>query len=360
MLPIIDTKVGKSPTIFYMRFKYNMFQYTEELKKILIQNNYNEKYINLCEQYCNRLLQNNLPVIFDKNHFALLLGLEKNYLDNLFFLSDKLYNIVKIPKKSGSYRQISIPTEGLKFVQRWLLDNILYMIKISNYATGFVPHLSTYYNALKHVNKECIFNIDLKDFFPSIRLERIFRIFNYYGYTKELSYMFSKLCTYNDRLPQGAPTSPCLSNIVCKKLDKRLGLIAIKLKCNYTRYADDITFSGDNYIVKYKKIFEDIITDEGFEINRDKTRIQFRDDRQVVTGLVVNDKVSVPKEIKRYLRQQIYYCKVLGVDKHIRNSEIIYSNYKEHLFGIASYINMIDKDQGVKYFKDLNCIKWDY
>lgn len=234
------------------------------------------------------------------------------------------------------------------------------MIKISDYATGFVPHLSTYYNASKHVNNKCIVNIDLKDFFPSIMLERVFKVFNYYGYTKELSYMFSKICTYKDILPQGAPTSPCLSNIVCKKLDKRLGLLAKKLKCNYTRYADDITISGNNYISKYIILLENIIRDEGFTVNRDKTRIQFKDDRQVVTGLVVNDKVGVPKEIKRYLRQQIYYCKAMGVNKHIKNSEMFYSNYKEHLYGIVSYINMVDKDLGVKYFKDLNCIKWDY
>ena len=102
----------------------------------------------------------------------------------------------------------------LKYIQRWILDNILSKIKVSEFATGFCANCSIVDNAKYHINKECVINIDIKDFFPSISFERIFRVFAYYGYTKEVSFFLAKLCTYEDELPQGSPASPMLSNIV--------------------------------------------------------------------------------------------------------------------------------------------------
>ena len=110
--------------------------------------------------------------------------------------------------------------------------------------------------------------MDIEDFFPSINFERIFRIFVYYGYTKEVSWVLSKLCSYNSKLPQGSPASPYISNIACLKLDARLSALAGKYEAQYSRYADDITFSGNHDIKSIKKAVVEIVEDEGFRTCR--------------------------------------------------------------------------------------------
>ena len=337
-----------------------MFQYINNLKQRLTKSGYNEYYIKLCEQYSTRLLQNRLPVIFDRKHFSLLLGLKEEYLKMLIILSDQLYNNVDIPKKLGGYRTIDIPIEGLKYVQRWILDNILYNIPTSTASTGFVPKKSIKENAEKHVNKDCVITFDIKDFFPTIKFEEVFRIFNYFGYTNDMSYVFAKLCTRLGSLPQGAPTSPYISNIACLKLDKRLLNLTQSLNANYTRYADDMTISGGRFLIKYLDLFKEIISEEGFVINNKKTNIKYRHDRQMVTGLVVNEKVSIPKKTKRYLRQQIYFCMKYGVSNHLNYIKCNKSNFKEHLYGLAYFIKMVESEEGDKFLNDLNMITWDY
>ncbi|AOY77880.1 retron St85 family RNA-directed DNA polymerase [Clostridium formicaceticum] len=337
--------------------------YIERLREQLIKQGYGKRYIYLCEQYCTRLLQNGLPVIFDNIHFSLLLGMTTQDLGKMIFLTDSLYNSISIPKKSGGKREISIPTVNLKYVQRWILDNILYNIRVSSQATGFVKGLSIVDNARPHVNKECVITIDIENFFPTISFETIFRLFYYYGYTKEMSYVLAKLCTYEGKLPQGAPTSPYLSNIVSLKLDKRFNSLVNKLSdlnASYSRYADDLTVSGDKKIVKYVPLFKEIIQDERFIVNEKKFRVQNKPDRQMVTGIIVNEKISVPIQTKKYIRQQIYYCKKFGVDRHLEHIKSIRSNYKEYLYGIAYFIKMVENDYGTSLLEELNTIVWDY
>ncbi len=324
---------------------------------------YDKEYIDLCIAYANRLISNQLPVIFDPDHLAAIVGLEPKYLLKLFYLcnsSDKLYKELIIPKKSGGIRKISIPIEGLKFLQRWVLENILDPIQVSSSSMGFVKKKSIVDNALRHVNKECVINYDIKDYFPTIRRNHIFKIFKYYGYTNEVSYLLSKICTHKDSLPQGAPTSPYLSNIHCLRLDKRLEELASRINADYTRYADDITLSGNSNVVKYRKIVIKIIESEGFEINAKKTRFQSDSQRQMVTGLVVNKKVTVPVKRKRYLRQQIYYCKKYGVSNHMKYSNINKSNFKQYLYGLAYFVKMVERDKGEQFISQLNEITWDY
>ncbi|MDH6428068.1 MULTISPECIES: retron St85 family RNA-directed DNA polymerase [Paenibacillus] len=337
------------------------YEYISRLKAALIQENYDDDYIKLCNDYSYRLLENSLPVIFDKEHLSRLLGLEERYFFQLFMMADGFYKEVQIPKKKlGQFRNISVPTEVLKYVQRWILDNVLYNIRVSEATTGFVKGKSIVDNAKKHVRKECVINMDLKDFFPTITYDSVFRLLKYYGYTNEIAFILSKLCTFRDVLPQGAPTSPFISNIVCYKLDIRFIKLCNKIGADYSRYADDLTISGPRYIVGYLNLFSDIIVEEGFQINESKTRIQYPNNRQEVTGLIVNDKISVPKETKKYLRQQIFYCKKYGVNSHLRKINIQKSNYKEHLYGIAFFIKMVELELGEKFLEQLNEIEWDY
>ena len=338
-----------------------MDNYLTDLEVALKENGFSENYINLCIQYCNRLIQNQLPVIFDLDHLCKLLGVSKKYLVKIIFATERFYKTAKIPKKkSGEFREVVIPTNGLMYIQRWILDNVLYNLHISDFSTGFRKEYSIVDNANPHVNKDCILNLDIKDFFPSITFERVFLIFYYHGYTKELSYYLAKLCTLNERLPQGAPSSPYISNIICLKLDKRLSVLASNLGADYSRYADDITISGPKYIKDNINFFESIIIDEGFACNHEKKRTVFRHERQMVTGLVVNDKVKVPKKTKNYLRQQIYYCKRFGVYNNLKWQNCDKSNYKSHLYGLAYYIFMVEEQRGKKFLDELDTIIWEY
>ena len=318
-------------------------------------------YIHICINYADRLLDNHMPVIFDVTHLSLLLGVEKNYLTFMLFSLEHHYREHLIPKKSGGFRQLYMPSVTLKYIQRWILDNILCHMHLSNYATGFRSKTSIVDNAKLHLNQDCIVNLDISDFFPSIDFETVFRIFNYYGYTKELSYVFAALCVYENMLPQGSPASPYISNVVSLRLDKRLNGLANSYEAVYSRYADDITISGNSGVVKCVPIAKRIIEEEGFCVNEKKTRIAYSYQRQEVTGLTINGgQVRVKKSYKRALMQEIYYCQRFGVDNHLRHIQSDKNFYKEHLYGKAYFLYMVEPDEGKKAIENLNIIKWDY
>lgn len=335
--------------------------YLNNLKKTLAINNVRTEDIEAAVKYADNLLTLGFPVIFDTSHFALLVGRENKEIDAMVNVTDSnYYHQVHIPKKSGGIRSLDIPAINLKLIQKWILNNILYNINVSKYANGFCKNRSIITNAKQHLHKECVINMDIKDFFPSISQKQIFRVFYYYGYTVELSYLFSKLCTYNGYLPQGAPTSPYLSNIVCLKLDKRLSGLAKKYNADYTRYADDITFSGKYGIQNIVSIAKTIIEDEGFIVNENKTRITYAYQKQEVTGLNVNNEfLSVDKKYLKKFKQELYYCKKYGVSDHLQHTNCTRRFYKEHMYGKAYFINMINKNLGKELFEQLEEIDWE-
>ena len=254
----------------------NNKQYLIELRELLEQNDQENEYINTCIDYASSLLTNNLPVIFDCNHLALLLGLKHAELCSFIAVTDvNCYSEIKIPKKSGKIRILSVPSKNLKHIQKWIQVNIIDKFPVSDFAMGFYKNRSIVTNAQKHVCKDCLINIDLKDFFPSIDFEKVFMIFKYYGYTKEVSYILTKLCTSKGVLPQGSPASPGISNVVCLKLDKRLSKLAEANYADYSRYADDITFSGAKSIEKLLPTINNILKEEGYIINTEKNKDYF-------------------------------------------------------------------------------------
>lgn len=314
----------------------------------------------LIEEYNARLLENNVPIIYNLRHLRQLLRIHKSAQQRLFGKKrHESYRCFKIPKKSGGTRIIEAPSKELKLIQLWIKENILDKFSVSQYAKGFRKGLSIYDNALPHVGKELIINIDLKDFFPSIKYSEIYKIFKYIGYTDSVSKLLAKLCTNSHNvLPQGSPASPALSNLVSLKLDKRLGSLAKSIGADYTRYADDITFSGKKSIQKYESVIRKIIWEEGYEINEDKYRLQYWFQRQEVTGLIVNDKVSVSKKHIEELENAIYYCKKYGVVNHMKHINCEKGFYKEHLYGLAYFVKMVDAEKGLDYLAELNTIEW--
>ncbi|MBQ8617346.1 MAG: RNA-directed DNA polymerase [Clostridia bacterium] len=339
----------------------NKEEYLQELKNGLAYQGYDSRYIQACFEYAQNLLIHGLPVVFDVHHLSLLLGMTTKQLNAYIFGSGKrLYSTKHISKKDGGVRVLSIPCETLKYIQRWILDNILKRMYISECCKGFVDDCSILDNASCHLGAEVILNMDIKDFFPSISLLQVYRVFRYYGYTQELSYVMAKLCTYRDQLPQGSPASPYLSNIIALKIDKRLMALAESYGAHYTRYADDITISGFGCLEKMIPIISSVISEEGFVVNSKKTRVARKGQRQEVTGLIINSgKACVPKEYKRKIFQEIYYCQKFGVTNHQEHIGDDHRYYKEHLYGKAYYVHMIEPHIGKKMLSELDKVNWE-
>ena len=330
-----------------------------------IQKAYETGYISgadksLIEEYNQRLTDNGVPIIYNLRHLRQLLGIRKRAQERLFGVKrNESYRIFYIPKKSGGARTIEAPSDELKKIQLWIKENILDKFNPSQYAKGFKKGVSIYDNALPHVGKKLVINIDLKDFFPSIGYKEVYKIFRYIGYTDGVSKLLTKLCTnVQDVLPQGSPASPSLSNLVSLKLDKRLSRLAESIGADYTRYADDITFSGKESISRYADLMRKIIHEEGYEVNEDKFRLQYSFQRQEVTGLVVNTKVSVSEKLISEIENAIYYCSKYGVVNHMVRLKIDKGFYREHLYGIAYFVKMVDKGKGEKYLSQLDTIDW--
>lgn len=311
-------------------------------------------------QYRERLLSNNVPVIYNLRHLRKILKICYNEQDNFFGRErDQLYHHFYISKKAGGKRRIEAPISRLKDMQKWIKDNILDSFSASQYATGFRKGYSIIDNAKIHIGKELVINIDLKDFFPSVQYANVLLIFLYFGYRNDVAHLLTKLCTnVANVLPQGSPASPAISNIVLLKLDKRLGKLAESIGCDYSRYADDLTFSGKKSIISIVPLVEQIVSEEGYNINKNKTRFQYANQRQDVTGLIVNKKLSVMPNLEKEIRNAIHFCKKFGVVSHMQHIGCDKSFYKEHLYGIAYFIKMVEPSKGVHYLEELNKIEW--
>ena len=222
------------------------------------------------------------------------------------------YTTFGIPKRRGGVRTIEAPTPKLKALQRTVLHRLLNGLPMHPAATGFVPGRSIVDNARPHVGQIVVINIDLADFFPSIPRARVEAFFRAIGWSVEASAILSRICARDDHLPQGAPTSPALSNLVNRKLDTRLDNLARKFGGRYTRYADDLTFSFPKYPSRTRKVIAHmraVVEDEGYKIQmKKKVRVQRVHQRQTATGLVVNATVNAQRARRRKLRAMRHHA----------------------------------------------------
>jgi len=307
-----------------------------------IESGFDHAYIVRCLAYARPLYDSCLPIIFNKDHLSLLVGYKLSYLIGAAQRTTSYYRIFSITKRSGGQRQISEPLPSLKEIQRWILDNILYRLPPSRFAKGFVPKRSIRENARFHRNQEKVLSLDLKDFFTSIRVNRVYLFFHSLGYSRPLSRLLTHLCTLDGSLPQGAPTSPALSNLINVQLDKRLGGFALKHNLRYTRYADDITFSGDLHAGRIIRFVQKVVGEDEMRLNEKKIRLMERHQRQEVTGITVNQKLQASRETRRRLRQAIYYIDKYGIDSHLNFTQNMRANYIKHLMGIANFILFVN------------------
>ncbi|WP_022794325.1 retron St85 family RNA-directed DNA polymerase [Marinococcus halotolerans] len=245
------------------------------------------------------------------------IGVSKKILYLMIKQQDQFYSSFQLLKKNGSYRNISKPKFSLKLTQRWILEEILYKIETSNEALAFKKNVNgPKDNAEHHKYSLYLLQIDLENFFPSITKKQVFYIFKNIGYDNKVSNTLSNLCTYKDVLPQGAVTSPYLSNLICYKLDRRLKGLCGKRGILYTRYADDLTFSCNNKndLKKIFKVVQKIINSEGYQINSDKTRFLSPVSHKKITGITVDskNKLKADKSLKKKVRAMIHKAIVSG------------------------------------------------
>lgn len=298
-----------------------------------VQKNTYEQYL----VYINKLLTNNIPVIFNFDHLCLLQGRTNEYLASVINSSENHYREFNIKKRNGGVRKISSPYPALLEMQYWIYNNILKTIEINSSAHGFAYKKSILTNSNVHKGQKELLKLDIKDFFPSIEINRIIAIFKQLGYPNNVSYYLASICTYEDYLPQGAPTSPILSNIVSRKLDNRLIKLAKTYNLRYSRYADDLTFSGDNIPAKLIDYITEIVFEEGFEINESKTRLYKSTGKRIVTGISVSgNELKIPREYKRKLKLELNFIKKYGLNSHIAKKKIRQHNY---LFSMAGKVN---------------------
>jgi RNA-directed DNA polymerase len=295
-----------------------------------------------CLDYAYRLNERGLPVIFDQEHFSNLVGIDIGYLRACSNGSGKFYRRFTIAKRSGKSRQIAEPLPTLKRVQKWICEHILEVVPPARYAKAYVSKSSIRENARFHVRQSRVVLIDIKDFFPSVQSQRVYRLFREFGYTRSVSAMLAGLATLDGSLPQGAPTSPAISNLVCRRLDHRAGAFCVKRGWRYTRYADDIAVSGEVEPAAVILAIRQMLADDQFEMNTEKTRVMRSCQRQVVTGVVVNASRHARRETRRAVRQEAYYIKKFGLSDHMAKREIRNANYVSHLRGLASHILFLD------------------
>lgn len=280
-------------------------------------------------------LLNKTQVLLHGNKGLMISEKSLNYYSSDKFCPNR-YRVFQIKKKNGSDRIINAPVNGLKSIQKSISDFLQVVYPIHPSAFGFVPLKNVADNALLHVGREYVYNTDLKDFFHSfsriqVKYALLDNDLNILP-NEKIAFLVAGLCTFNigkdqdvERhvLPQGAPTSPVLTNILCRHLDRKLSGLAKRFNATYSRYADDITFSAEINIFQIKEFKDElkrIICDsQKLEIQESKTRIQHKSFRQEVTGIIVNEKPNVTKRYIKDLRMYLYLIEKYGVEKATLN-----------------------------------------
>jgi RNA-directed DNA polymerase len=337
--------------------------------------------LNFTESNLERLQADRLPVLNDGADIANAMGISLSQLRFLAFSrrvsTVSHYVRFQIPKKTGGVRAISAPLPRLKQAQKWILDNILECIILHPSAHGFRRGRSIVTNAQPHVGALVVINLDLENFFPSISYRRVKGIFCSLGYSEAVATILGLICTEPDvtqiemdgrnyyisqterHLPQGAPSSPALTNLLCRRLDRRLQGLAESRGFIYTRYADDLTFSTTNSeklrdIGNILQGVGSIVAHEGLTVHPDKTRVLRASQQQEVTGVVVNEKLNVDRATLQKFRATLYQIEKDGLagKQWGKGDDVLMS-----IEGFANYVAMVNPAKGSDFLAQVKRIK---
>lgn len=320
----------------------------------------------------------------DRDDIAQLLGVTIKQLNFYLYVlpSGKKYKAFTIPKKSGGTRQISAPASPIKVIQRNLKQVLEAVYKPKPSTHGFVIGRSIVSNAQLHKKRRYVLNIDLENYFPTIHFGRVRGMFmgNPYHLSNEVATILAQICCHKGVLPQGAPTSPIISNMICARLDAKLQQLAKENQCTYSRYADDITFStnrskfpsalahlSDIGQVEIGNELSLMIQENGFQVNPKKTRLQAKQQRQEVTGLTVNRYPNIQRRYIKQVRGMLHAWGKYGLDstaqryyeKHAGSKYVDPQKYRppfqKVVLGKIEFIGMV-KGKNSSVYRDL--LKW--
>lgn len=343
------------------------------------------------------LVNPKLPALLTLKHLAIRAGVNYSSLYEVVHRVSRPYKHFRIRKRSGGYRWISIPTPELAQAQKWINAYILSQLTPHPCSSAFSPKSSIVKCAQKHCAAKWLVKMDIQNFFGSISEIQVYRIFRKAGYGKLISFELARLTTFaavheavryrfkqwnnnlinKDRryvyrdsrvgfLPQGAPTSPMLSNLVMVSVDDEIQKLASAANLTYTRYSDDLTFSTrkKNFSrAKAVKLISDvtkILIKKGLYPQTKKTAIIPPGARKIVLGLIVNEaQPHLPKEFKSNLRQHLYYLKKYGPQEHIkkRGFDSVLGLY-HHLRGLIDFAKMVERSYAEEMLKELHAISW--
>lgn len=254
-----------------------------------------------------------LPRIATMRDLAAHSGMPAGQLMKFAFAGDDEYVTFNLPKKSGGTRLIHRPTYPLRTLQRWILRSILDQLITTRNSFAFEPGCNLRRHALEHAGASAVLTIDIENFFPSISIARVTRVFLAAGYSSSAASILARLCTCEGALPAGAPSSPRLANLVCFRMDRRLAEFAARRGMVYSRYADDMSFSAASAspIARATSFIPHIVHESGFRINRQKTRLVGPRGRKTITGLVLaHDTAGIGRGRLRELRSRIQHAHV--------------------------------------------------
>lgn len=338
-----------------------------------------------------------VPAIESVVGLADWLGTDVNYLlwfadlKGLGYKADRAklrhYHYRLLVKDSGSIRLIEAPKQALKRQQQRILSGILDQVPAHPATHGFVKGRSIRTFVAPHVGRRVVLRMDLRDFFPSFRAARVEAFFRTMGYPEAVADLLAGLCTTitprdiwkevrsvgdsvqmweskalysRTHLPQGAPTSPALANLCCFRLDCRLAGLAASARARYTRYADDLAFSGDPEFEKRVDRFSihvaSILLQEGFAVNHRKTRIMRQSVRQRLAGIVANRHPNVSRKDFDLLKAILTNCVRQGPASQNRAG---HSNFRAHLDGRVSFVEMVNPAKAERLRRLFDRIKWD-
>lgn len=328
------------PTVFIMEFEIKDF---ENVK------------VNI-KDFLDFVMPSNKPSI--RNLASILYPDIEDFNSNNFYVIlnhiEDCYHTVNITKKNGKKREINMPGEWLADIQKRIYKYILCNASVSECAAAYAKGRSIHDATVKHIGQPILVKLDIKSFFESIDFETVKDVFLSLGFDKYQTLTLANFCCYKGRLPQGTSTSPMISNLVMREFDDHLSNYCLKHDIKYTRYSDDMLFSGDfdaKHLIGYVNL---LLQDFGFELNQSKTKVIKQGQRQSALGVVLNEKQQVSKEYRKQIRQEIHYCSKYSVKSHLErmndnrfvlpNGEPDYIGYVENLYGRINFALQINPE----------------
>ena len=307
---------------------------------------------NPMDEILNSHISENLPPVLTVYHMPILMhNFSKVYsfwtsYRELMYCSnhpEESYRRLVLPKRDGKMRTVYEVSGCLAQAQHWILRNILDEIPVSKHATAYIKGKNLLDNAKPHVGKKLVVKADIEDFFGNVKYISVYHVFKSAGYSESVSALLANLCCCKGHIMQGACTSPALSNLCFRAIDDKISAFCAQRGITYTRYSDDMTFSGDFAPGELIAYLRGLLKFYGFTMNDSKTKVLYRNHRQTVTGAVVNERPQPSKDYRRRIRQEVYYIRKYGVLEHmdrLKDNKCYVSpiNYRESLIGRINYV----------------------